>query len=882
MAATSQSAAFAEQEEGPRVLDDQWQRQQQKTFTAWINSHLRKRSLKIEDIAVDLCDGKLLLQLVEIIADETLPKAAKGKMRIHNVENVGKALNFIQSKGVNVSSIAPEEVVDSNLKMILGLVWMLILRFEIQDISEEHMNAKDALLLWCQRKTEPYNNIDIQNFHMSWKDGLGFCGLIHRHRPDLLDFSKLRKDNPRENFELAFEVAERDLDIPKMLDVEDMLTCIKPDERSVMTYVAAYYKAFASSNKSELAAKKIAAVLETNREHERMMEEYEEMATDLLAWLNTNIERLDQRPALNTVPECQSQLEEANKFRGEEVPPKLEEKSRLEMHYATLQTKLRLSGRPPYVPNEGKEIEDIHNRWQDLETADGNHKDFLLEELRRVRLAESKAERFNAKATTHENWTQGRDEELASDDYSDKNLAGISALLKKHEAFQSDLTAHEQRVHEIGTLANELDELRYHDADSVNDRYAAIYETWQTLVQLTHDRQTNLQQAEERQRHLDDLFLEYAKQAPPFGNFAELACEKLQEPYIVDTEEDVTVLQQEHEAFKAELPQYQQAFESLQVLQQGMQELGNTSNPYSPHNFEDLSQQWTRVQELVTRRDEQLAEEASHQQGREQIRREFASAADEASAFLQNKDSTVNQIIEQSTQATLEDAVQQLQGLQTEVEQHRSSQDALEGIHQKQQEKLIYKNPHTSATIESVRGHFNALKNRIVAQVNEFNNQILSRDATNITDEQMAEFRQSFEHFDKDKSGRLERREFHGVLLSLGHPVAEVYKDDGSDKEFESIWERVDLNKEGTVTFDEFVRFKAEESAGAETSSQLLEAFQILANGQPYVMATDLQRELSPELYEYCVQHMVPYGDGPEGALDYQSFATALYGESEL
>eukprot|EP00045_Choanoeca_perplexa_P009106 m.85930 g.85930 ORF g.85930 m.85930 type:complete len:878 (+) comp14752_c0_seq1:81-2714(+) len=874
-------AAFADEEPMPAKLDDQWERQQKKTFTAWVNSHLRKRGIKCETLDGDLSDGHSLLALLEIISDETLPKPARGKMKIHKVENVGKALKFIKEKKVDVTSIAAEEIVDCNLKMTLGLIWMLILRFEIQDISEEHMSAKDALLLWCQRKTEPYNNVQVTNFHMSFKDGLAFCALIHRHRPDLIDYSKLSKDNPRENFKVAFETAERELDIPQMLDVNDMVDCIKPDERSVMTYVAAYYKAFASSNKSELAAKKIAAVLETNREHEALMEEYDVMCTDLLAWINATIERLDERPALNTVAECQGNFEESAQFRSTEVPPKLEEKGRLEMHYSTLQTKLRLSGRPPYVPSEGKEIDDVNARWKDMESADANRKAFLLEELRRVQLAESKAERFNAKANAHESWTNGKDGELSQDDYSELNLAGVSALLKRHEAFQSDLTAHEQRVHEIGTLAHELDELRYFDADAVNDRYAAIYENWQTLVQLTHDRQARLTEAEERQRHLDDLYLEYAKQAPPFSNFTELASEKLQEPYIVDTEADVAALQQEHDAFKADLPQHQEAFDALTTLHNGMVELGASSNPYSPHVYATLQSQWEAVQALVVKRDQQLADEAANQATREAIRKEWAAEAQEADKFVAAEDAGVNDVIHSATQDTLEQAVEAMKKCQTDMESHQAMIDKLEDINRRAQDALIFSNPLTDITIESLRGKFNALKGRINNQVNHLENQILSRDATNLTDEQLKEYKDSFAHFDKNKNGRLDRLEFRGVLLSLGFPIPQV-PEEGNDAEFERIWAVVDANGEGTVELEEFVAFMAQEAAGAESASELLEAFKILANGQPFVLATDLQRELSPELYEYCMQHMAPHPDGPEGAMDYQSFATALYGESEL
>lgn len=81
---------------------------------------------------------------------------------------------------------------------------------------------QEGLLLWCQRKTAPYKNVNVQNFHLSFKDGLAFCALIHRHRPDLIDYNKLSKDNPYENLNTAFDVAEKYLDIPRMLDPDGM------------------------------------------------------------------------------------------------------------------------------------------------------------------------------------------------------------------------------------------------------------------------------------------------------------------------------------------------------------------------------------------------------------------------------------------------------------------------------------------------------------------------------------------------------------------------------------------------------------------------------------------------------------------------------------
>ena len=71
-----------------------------------------------------------------------------------------------------MTNIGAEDVVDGNRKIILGLIWTLILRFTINDINEEGMTAKEGLLLWCQRKTACYEEVEVRDFSASWNDGI--------------------------------------------------------------------------------------------------------------------------------------------------------------------------------------------------------------------------------------------------------------------------------------------------------------------------------------------------------------------------------------------------------------------------------------------------------------------------------------------------------------------------------------------------------------------------------------------------------------------------------------------------------------------------------------------------------------------------------------
>ncbi|XP_075692391.1 alpha-actinin-4 isoform X4 [Rhinoderma darwinii] len=869
------------------LLDPAWEKQQRKTFTAWCNSHLRKAGTQIVNIEEDFRDGLKLMLLLEVISGERLAKPERGKMRVHKINNVNKALDFIASKGVKLVSIGAEEIVDGNAKMTLGMIWTIILRFAIQDISVEETSAKEGLLLWCQRKTAPYKNVNVQNFHISWKDGLAFNALIHRHRPELIDYDKLRKDDPITNLNNAFEVAEKYLDIPKMLDAEDIVGTLRPDEKAIMTYVSCFYHAFSGAQKAETAANRICKVLAVNQENEHLMEDYERLASDLLEWIRRTIPWLEDRQPEKTMNDMQQKLEDFRDYRRVHKPPKVQEKCQLEINFNTLQTKLRLSNRPAFMPSEGKMVSDINNGWQHLEQAEKGYEEWLLNEIRRLERLDHLAEKFRQKASIHEAWTEGKETMLTQKDYETATLAEIKALLRKHEAFDSDLAAHQDRVEQIAAIAQELNELDYYDSPSVNARCQQICDQWDLLGSLTHSRREALEQTEKHLEAIDQLYLEYAKRAAPFNNWMEGAMEDLQDMFIVHTIEEIEGLIAAHGQFKSTLPDADREREAILDIQSQAQKIADinhikltSGNPYTSVSPKTINSKWEKVQQLVPKRDNALQGEQDKQQSNESLRLQFANQANVVGPWIQSKMEEIGRIAIEM-HGTLEDQMSHLKQYEQGVINYKPNIDKLEQQHQLIQEALIFDNKHTNYTMEHIRVGWEHLLTTIARTINEVENQILTRDAKGISQEQMHEFRASFNHFDKDHTGALGPEEFKACLISLGY---DVENDRQGDVEFNRIMANVDPNNSGMVTFQAFIDFMSRETTDTDTADQVIASFKVLAGDKNFITAAELRRELPPDQAEYCISRMAPY-HGPDtvpGALDYMSFSTALYGESDL
>uniref|UniRef100_A0A8C1DEZ9 Spectrin beta chain n=1 Tax=Cyprinus carpio carpio TaxID=630221 RepID=A0A8C1DEZ9_CYPCA len=482
---------------------------QKKTFTKWVNSHLARVSCRISDLYNDLRDGYMLIRLLEVLSGELLPRPTRGRMRIHCLENVDKALQFLKEQRVHLENVGSHDIVDGNHRLTLGLIWTIILRFQIQVIkietedNRETRSAKDALLLWCQMKTAGYPEVNIHNFTTCWRDGLAFNALIHRHRPDLIEFHKLTRSNATHNLQQAFNTAEQSLGLTKLLDPEDVNT-ENPDEKSIITYVVSYYHYFSKMKALIVEGKRIGKVLDNAIEAEKIIRRYEALASDLLEWIERTISIISNQKFANSLSGVQQQLQAFTTYCTIEKPIKFQEKGNLEVLLFTIQSKLRANNQKPYVPHDGKLISDINKAWERLEKAEHERGVALRKELIRQEKLELLAQRFDHKTTMRQAWLN-ENQRLVSQDNFGYDLPAVEAAMKKHEAIEADILSYEERISVVVELANEMESEGYFDIRRILARKENILGQWSLLKELVVGRKARLEKNLALQKTFQDM-----------------------------------------------------------------------------------------------------------------------------------------------------------------------------------------------------------------------------------------------------------------------------------------------------------------------------------------------------------------------------------------
>ncbi|KAF2488600.1 alpha-actin-like proteinin [Lophium mytilinum] len=369
-------------------LEQQWVKVQQKTFTKWLNSKILARNVQIQDLIHDLSDGVVLIHLLEILGNESLGRyASRPKLRVQKFENVNKSLEFIKGRGIQMTNIGAEDVVDGNSKIILGLIWTLILRFTISDINEEGLSAKEGLLLWCQRKTACYDEVEVRDFSTSWNDGLAFCALLDIHRPDLIDYDSLDKSDHRGNMQMAFDIASKEIGIPDLLDVEDVCDVHKPDERSLMTYIAYWFHAFSQMERVENAGRRVEKFVQSMAGAWEMQNTFEKRMRELLRQIAEQQQKWEDTQFLGTYVDAKNHAVEFTGYKRKNKRAWVAEKSDLVGLLGNIKTKLSTYRLRPYEPPADLSLEALDVAWAGLMMAERQRSQLINEMIRDIKNA---------------------------------------------------------------------------------------------------------------------------------------------------------------------------------------------------------------------------------------------------------------------------------------------------------------------------------------------------------------------------------------------------------------------------------------------------------------------------------------------------------------
>ncbi|XP_070274456.1 dystonin isoform X15 [Myotis yumanensis] len=398
-----------------RIADER-DKVQKKTFTKWINQHLMKVRKHVNDLYEDLRDGHNLISLLEVLSGDTLPRERdflktlrlvsateaceyeqhedvededkgpreKGRMRFHRLQNVQIALDYLKRRQVKLVNIRNDDITDGNPKLTLGLIWTIILHFQISDIhvtgESEDMSAKERLLLWTQQATEGYAGIRCENFTTCWRDGKLFNAIIHKYRPDLIDMNTVAVQSNLANLEHAFYVAEK-IGVNRLLDPEDV-DVSSPDEKSVITYVSSLYDAFP---KVPEGGEGIGA-----NDVEVKWIEYQNMVNYLIQWIRHHVTTMSERAFPNNPVELKALYNQYLQFKETEIPPKESEKSKIKRLYKLLEIWIefgRIKLLQGYHPN------DIEKEWGKLIIAMLEREKALRPEVERLEMLQQIAHR---------------------------------------------------------------------------------------------------------------------------------------------------------------------------------------------------------------------------------------------------------------------------------------------------------------------------------------------------------------------------------------------------------------------------------------------------------------------------------------------------------
>uniref|UniRef100_A0A8W4FAK9 Utrophin n=1 Tax=Sus scrofa TaxID=9823 RepID=A0A8W4FAK9_PIG len=494
---------------------------QKKTFTKWINARFSKSGKPpISDMFTDLKDGRKLLDLLEGLTGTSLPKE-RGSTRVHALNNVNRVLQVLHQNNVDLVNIGGTDIVDGNHKLTLGLLWSIILHWQVKDVMKDIMsdlqqtNSEKILLSWVRQSTRPYSQVNVLNFTTSWTDGLAFNAVLHRHKPDLFSWDRVVKMSPLERLEHAFSKAQTYLGIEKLLDPEDVAVQL-PDKKSIIMYLTSLFEVLPQQvtidairevetlprkYKKECEEGEIniqgsapeeepegprAETPSTVTEMDMDLDSYQIALEEVLTWLLSAEDTFqEQEDISDDVEEVKEQFATHEAFMME-----------LTAHQSSvgnvLQAGNQLITQGTLSEEEEFEIQEqmtlLNARWEALRVESMDRQSRLHDVL--MELQKRQLQQLSAWLTLTEERIQKMETCPLDDD-----LKSLQKLLEDHKSLQNDLEAEQVKVNSLTHMVVIVDENSGESATAVlEDQLQKLGERWTAVCRWTEERWNRLQE----------------------------------------------------------------------------------------------------------------------------------------------------------------------------------------------------------------------------------------------------------------------------------------------------------------------------------------------------------------------------------------------------
>lgn len=595
---------------------------QKKTFTKWINARFSKSGKPpVNDMFTELKDGRRLLDLLEGLTGSSLPRE-RGSTRVHALNNVNRVLQVLHHNNVELVNIGGTDIVDGNQKLTMGLIWSIILHWQVKDVMKAIMsnlqqnNSEKILLSWVRQSTRPYSQVNVLNFTTSWTDGLAFNALIHRHKPELFSWEKVMKMSPTERLEHAFTIAKQHLGIEKLLDPEDV-TVPLPDKKSIIMYLTSLFEVLPQEvtmedirevetlprrfkveceeevfNKAKgLPAEDDDARAETpstGTDVEMDLDSYQVALEEVLTWLLMAEDTLHEQDVVsNDVEEVKEQFATHEGFMME-----------LTAHQSSvgsvLQAGNQLIAQGNLSDEEEIEIQEqmtlLNSRWENLRVDSMDRQSRLHEVL--MELQKNQLEQLSDWLTLTEERIQKMEMQSIAED-----LESFKKQIEEHKRLQSDLEMEQVKVNSLTHMVVIVDETSGESATAaLEHQLQRLGERWAAVCRWTEDRWNKLQET----HILWQQLLEEQCLFKAWLTEKEDSLNKVQKANFKDQNE-LSINVRRLANLKEDMGRKRQTLDQLRELGHDVAQLLNNNNASRKinSNMEELTQRWdSLVQKL--------------------------------------------------------------------------------------------------------------------------------------------------------------------------------------------------------------------------------------------------------------------------------------------